>query len=255
MSTLGLLTCEMLELEFACLLADDPDVERIVVVENSRSRRFIHALERSGRRVAARIPHPAAFRPEPLAGLEVLVNVLEASLHRCRNVLRQALRQAANELAPHVHALALGYGLCGNALENPKETLDVGVPLFIPMDGDRPVDDCIGLLLGGREPYLAQQRKVPGTYFMTPEWAVHWKDILGPDCLRFDDATLKRVFHGYERALLIETPAMPLDTMRRRVEAFRTRLDLRVEACAGSLDILRASWKAAKACSIGQSNG
>lgn len=246
MGTLGLITCEMLELEFAWLLAGDPDVQRIAIVENARSRRFVEALERHGRSGVESIPHPAAFRPEPMAGLEVVVRVLEAALHRCRSVLRKALRETTLELSPHVDALMLGYGLCGNALENPRESLDVGVPIFIPMDGAQPVDDCVGMLLGDRERYLAQQLQVPGTFFMTPEWTVHWKVFFGQDCVVPDDTLMKRIFQGYERVLLIETPVMSLETMRRNIEAFRSRLGLRVETCVGTLNLLRAAWEAAK---------
>ena len=50
----------------------------------------------------------------------------------------------------HVDAIVLGYGLCGNALQKPEELLvDAGVPIFIPMDQDHPVDDCVGLIIGG----------------------------------------------------------------------------------------------------------
>ena len=36
--------------------------------------------------------------------------------------------------------------------KKPDELLaDAGVPGFIPMDQDHPVDDCVGLIIGGRE--------------------------------------------------------------------------------------------------------
>ena len=69
------------------------------------------------------------------------------------------------EFGPHVDALVLGYGLCGNALEKPEKLLsEAGVPVFIPMDEDHPVDDCIGLLIGGRECYYKEQCKVAGPF-------------------------------------------------------------------------------------------
>ena len=45
MSILGILACEILELEFAYLLNSDRDIDRITVLENSRSARMFGALE------------------------------------------------------------------------------------------------------------------------------------------------------------------------------------------------------------------
>ena len=45
MGVLGVLTCEILELEFAELLATDRDVGRISVLEDERSAHLIEALE------------------------------------------------------------------------------------------------------------------------------------------------------------------------------------------------------------------
>jgi hypothetical protein len=41
MSVLGILTCEILELEFAHLVRSDQDVQRITVLEDERSARFL----------------------------------------------------------------------------------------------------------------------------------------------------------------------------------------------------------------------
>lgn len=246
MATLGVITCEMLELEFAYLLANDPDVSRLTVVEDAKSRRLVETLSKRGRDDVRRIPHISAFRPEPLEPLETVVRVLEMALHRTRDVLRHALRDAAREMAPRVDALVLGYGLCGNALENPKEALDVNVPIFIPMDEDRPVDDCVGLLLGGRKNYLEELVRIPGTFFMTPGWSRHWKQIFGVNRPCPGLETIKRVFSGYERSLLVLTPVLAEEEIRREAEAFSAMLDLRVETRQGTIDLLREAWSNAK---------
>ena len=154
MAILGVLTCEILELEFARLLATDREVNRITVLEDKRSAQIITALETIKKDNLKRITSLKAFTPAAESSLEVLVAVLELALHNRKHTLQQGLIEAATAMGPHVDALLLGYGLCGNALEKPEELLcDAGVPVFIPMDADHPVDDCIGLMIGGRERY------------------------------------------------------------------------------------------------------
>jgi hypothetical protein len=246
MGVIGIITCEILELEFVYILATDPEVFRVTVLEDARSARLIEALESRGLRNLRRIPHITSFDPEPSGHLEVVVRVLELALHRTKKILRRALIDAARELAPHAAALFLGYGLCGNALENPKELLDVKVPVFIPLDDGHPVDDCIGLLLGGRDCYYAEQLKVPGTFFMTPGWTCHWRRIWGSS-RGAADKTLKRMFARYERSLLVKTPIMSEDDMQRNVEEFNQLLGLRVETRQGTIDMLSEAWQSAKA--------
>jgi hypothetical protein len=246
MAVLGILTCEILELEFAHLLATDPDVAGVTVLEDARSAHLIELLESRGLRNLQRIPHIRSYHPEPTEQLEVVIRVMELGLHRNRKVMQQALMAAARELGRHLDALLLGYGLCGNALGNPEELLDLDIPVFIPMDKGHPVDDCVGLLIGGRECYYAEQCKTPGTFFMTPGWACHWRKIFEGSHGAADDA-LKRLFAHYERSLLIVTPVMREDEMKRRAEEFNQLLGLRVETRQGTLDLLTETWNSAKA--------
>ena len=178
MAVIGVLTCEILELEFANLLGTDTDVCRISVLDDERSVRLTAALEFMGTPNIHRISDIKAFSSTLENHTEVLIRVLELGLHNRKQTLQEGLINAALEFGPYVDALLLGYGLCGNALEKPGELLsEAGVPVFIPMDEDHPVDDCIGLLIGGRECYYKEQCKVAGTFFMIPGWTYHWKRI------------------------------------------------------------------------------
>jgi hypothetical protein len=246
MAVLGILTCEILELEFARLLTEDVDVGRISVLEDRYSRGLIEHLEARPHPPITRLPHVHAFRREPEVSLEVLVRVLELGLHRQRDVLRHALTQAAQELAPHVDALLLGYGLCGSALDDPRRVLDVSVPVFLPMDHGHPVDDCVALCLGGRENYSAEQHSVPGTFFLTPGWCRHWQRMLDPRSGEMAQPALKRVLSGYERALIVQTPAMSDDEMWNHGLEFSRKTGLRLETHPGTLKLLCAAWADAK---------
>lgn len=246
MAVIGIMTCEVLELEFATILGSDAEIGRVSVLENRQSSQLIELLEAQPIHNLQRLPHVHAFQPEPNEALEVLILVLELGLHRNRKVLRDALTKAAHELRPHVNALLLGYGLCGNALEDPRAVLDVDVPVFLPMDHDHPVDDCVALCLGGRDCYYAEQRKIPGTFFLTPGWSKHWQRMLDPRSGEMAQPGLKRLLSGYERALLVQTSALTDVEMLRRGEEFSRKTGLRLEVRQGTMALLTAAWTAAK---------
>jgi hypothetical protein len=248
MGILGILTCEILELEFAELLAADKDVNRITVLEDERSARLIAALESIKKDNVNRITHLKDFTPAAENPLEVLVGVLELALHNRKHTLQQGLIEAALAFGPRVDALMLGYGLCGNAFEKPKELLsDAGVPVFIPMDEDHPVDDCIGLLIGGRKRYYEEQCRVAGTFFMIPGWTYHWKRMFEQEFGNLSPEMAKRLFKHYERSLLFQTPIMCLEEMRRNTEAFNEMFGFRTEVCEGTIRMLIKTWDSVKA--------
>lgn len=249
MPVLGVLLCESLELEFAWLLARAHGISGITVLEDERSQRFIRALETDGRHDVARVPHIASFRPVSPDDTEVLVRVLELSLHGRKEILRHALEAAAAEFAVRVDALLLGYGSCGGALDDPAGTLDVAVPVFLPEDHGKPADDCVSICLGGRHRYYAEQRKVPGTFFMTPEWTCHWRKMFRKDCFgNAGAALLRRIFAPYERSLLVVTPVVTEDVMERNAEEFNRLFGLRTEVCKGTLSMLSIALRSALRC-------
>jgi hypothetical protein len=247
MATLGILTCEILELEFAYLLNSDKDIDRITVLENSRSVRMLDELESGKTQNLHRITDIESFAPDPENRLEVLVQVLELGLHNRKNLLQEGLAETARELGSRMDALLLGYGLCGNALEKPDELFsDAGVPIFIPMDEDHPVDDCVGLIIGGRQNYYEEQCKVAGTFFMRPGWTTHWKRMLEQECGNLSVDMARRLFKDYERSLLISTSIMSLENMKQNSKAFNKLFGLRTEVCKGTLSILQNTWSTAK---------
>jgi hypothetical protein len=194
-----------------------------------------------------RISGLESFSPDPENRLEVLVQVLELGLHNRKNLLQQGLVDAARQMGTRVDTLLLGYGLCGNALEKPDELLaDAGVPVFIPMDEDHPVDDCIGLLIGGRDRYYGEQCQVAGTFFMIPGWTTHWKRMFEQECGNLSVDMARRLFKDYERSLLISTPIMSLEEMKQNSTAFNALFGLRSDVCKGTLSILQKTWDTAK---------
>ena len=248
MTVLGVITCEILELEFAHLLANDTDITGVTVLEDRYAFGFIEALE-SNKVKPRRIPILRGFNANRPTHLEVLVRVMELALHNRKRNLQDGLVKAAKDMGRHVDAIVLGYGLCGNALQKPDELLaDAGVPVFIPMDQDHPVDDCVGLIIGGRECYYREQCKVAGTFFMIPGWTRHWKELFKKEYGGFDVEFTKRIFgmSNYERSLLIPNPVLSEQEMRQNIAEFNHLFGFRTELLAGTLDILHKTWDAAK---------
>lgn len=247
MAVLGVITCEILELEVAHLLATDPDIAGVTVIADTTSSGFIEALESMGRLEPRRIPILRGFSPTFGDGLEVLVRVLELALHRRKRLLQEGLVKAVTEMARYVDGIVLGYGLCGNALEKPEELLaDAGVPLFLPEDEGHPVDDCVGLIIGGRNCYYAEQCKEAGTFFMIPGWTKHWQRLFAEEYGKLDPKMAKRIFSGYKRSLLIPTPVLSEDQMRQNIADFNRLFDFRTEVREGTLEILQRTWDHAK---------
>jgi Protein of unknown function (DUF1638) len=244
-AVLGIITCEILELEFAHLLANDPEIATITVLETP----FSHELSKAVEQMRGCTPKSIAYVDEYVRSsqdkLEVIVQVMEAGLHSVIKDLRDGVVRAASEMGPHVDAILLGYGLCGNALKNHEELLsDGGLPIFIPMDEDHAVDDCIGLIIGGRENYYEEQCKVAGTMFINSGFARHWKDIMhkGLGTGKFDLAISKRLMANYERSLLMPTPVLSEQDLASGIEEFNEIYGLRTEVRAGTLDMLQKTW-------------
>jgi hypothetical protein len=248
MPALGILTCEILELEFAHLLRSDPEIQKITVVEDEYAIELIRLLEKDGLRLQ-RIDRSGNFVRSKNEGLEVLIRVLELGLHNRKRLLQEGLAAAGKEMGPRVDALLLGYGLCGNALADPVALLaESGVPVFIPMDEDHPVDDCVGLVIGGREAYYEEQCRVAGTFFMIPGWTRHWQHMFRKEHGGWSEELARRLFagSGYERSLLVPNGLLSTDEMRENIEEFNRMFCFRTEVRQGSLELLRRSWAAAK---------
>jgi hypothetical protein len=249
MALLGIITCEILELEFAYLLSNDSEVSVINILENRFSRELGDVITEKSKIIPKSLVTITDYTPTSLKGLEVIVRVMQVGLHSVIQDLRDKVTQASIEMAPYVDAILLGYGLCGNALKDHKELLPGSdVPILLPMDGDHPVDDCIGLIIGGRENYYEEQCNVAGTMFINAGFSRHWRDILhkGPEAKKFGPAIMKRLMANYERCLLMPTPVASEQELAIGIEEFNKTYGLRTEIRVGILDLLEKAWNSAK---------
>ncbi len=248
MPTIGIITCQILELEFSHLLVKDPDVTSITVLRDHYSEGIIEALGQNNGSEPETILYLGEYSPELSDGLEVLVRVMELGLHSVIKKLRDTVVKAVFEMAHYVDIIFLGYGLCGNALDQPDELFaNAGLPVFLPKETFNHVDDCVGLIIGGRENYYEEQCKQAGTFFMNSGFTRHWKDLIHKNiCGDKDLAMSKRLMANYQRSLLLPTPVMGEDEMMANVREFNDIYGLRSEVRHGSLEILEKNWEQAK---------
>jgi hypothetical protein len=249
MPVLGIITCQILEREFAHLMTNDSEVLVITILENEYSQGLSETIMRQTRIKPNLIASLAEYTPTSSGGLEVIVRVMKVGLHSVIKDLRDGVVQAATEMAPYVEAIMLGYGLCGNALKDHDELLsDSPVPILLPMDGDHPVDDCVGLIIGGRENYYEEQCKVAGTMFINSGFVRHWKTLFykGQTAKKYGVEITKRLMANYERTLLMPTPVASEQELASGVEEFNKIYGLRTEVRPGTLDLLEEAWISAK---------
>lgn len=254
MPVIGIVTCQILELEIAHMLSQDKVIDRIAVLHGDYSGGLIESVKSRGDprlRVIGWIPEFETSSPEHV---DVLVKVAKLGLHTVIKELKLGVTAAVKEIEPYVDAVMLGYGLCGNAMANPEELFNsVDVPVFMVMDEDHIVDDCIGMLIGGRENYHEEQCKTAGTMFMTSGFVRHWKDLLHKSLGGMYDVEMsKRMLKDYKRSLLMPTGVMSLEAMEEQIQEFNELYGLRTEIREGTLELLHRTFERVKSFVIEQ---
>ncbi len=248
MPTLGVLACEILELEIAYLLKNDKTISNIFVLNNDAGKGFIKALEKNNSYHFTLVEYFDKFYPSQKGTLNILVHILELGLHSSKSKLQQALVTESHKIGQPADALFLGYGLCGNALDDPATLLShIDIPFFLPQDKDHTVDDCVGLFIGGRDSYYEEQLNEAGTFFMTPGWTNHWKAIFEKEFGKNMSIKMaKRIFKHYKRTLLVTNSVMKEHQMETNIHEFNSLFQCYSDISQGSMDMLNDTWQAAK---------
>jgi hypothetical protein len=86
---------------------------------------------------------------------------LDYGLHSIPKELTKAV-QAQIDAIQEPSLIVLGYGLCGNGLNNIQAGKHT---LVIPK-----ADDCVAMFMGSRDRYMDQFTQNPGTYYLTKGW-------------------------------------------------------------------------------------
>jgi hypothetical protein len=160
----------------------------------------------------------------------------EYGYHRTPKKLAPILQAQIDALAePSI--VVLGYGLCGNGivgLDSRQHTL------IVPH-----TDDCIAMLLGSRQRYLAEFNASPGTYYLTRGWLesgsnplAAYEKLVPKYGVETADWLIDQEYRHYRRLVYIALDETDLATNReqvnRIVEFCATRWGMQFEARIGT---------------------
>jgi hypothetical protein len=170
---------------------------------------------------------------------------MDYGLHALPQRMAPQLQAAVDALTPPGVVL-LGYGLCGNGLVGLRAG---GHTMVIPR-----VDDCIALLIGSYEAYLADFGSHPGTYYLSKGWLESGYHPVGQYrewSARYGEAQARcivlRMYENYQRVALIAFTPDELRVCRPRAEEVARFLGVDYDEIAGSPALLRR-WIERSAC-------
>jgi len=173
----------------------------------------------------------------PLMPAEMEYEVLDFGLHLVPASLKVRLQEAIDAAAEHAETIILGYGLCSMAVVGlHSRTATVIIPR---------VDDCIACFLGSRAAYTAQNKKEPGTYYLTKGW-IEVSDTLLDEYKRSAEKygperaerIMRIMLQHYKRLVYIDTGTDDQEYYRRYAQRVAERFDLRFEEVKGSNDLI-----------------
>jgi hypothetical protein len=164
---------------------------------------------------------------------------LPQGLHRTPGKMPAAIQEVLDGVGPGVESILLGYGLCSNGVVGLASRT---ASLIMPR-----VHDCIALLLGSRERYEAEMAACPGTYYITPGWALYgttslssYKNEYLPKYGEEDARYIAReLLKNYTRVALIDHGAGDMRAARAHAREFGEVFNLTYAEIPGSLDYVR----------------
>lgn len=169
----------------------------------------------------------------PLMPPEQAYEVLDFGLHLRPKSLKEALQEAIDAAASEYDIIILGYGLCSMAVVGLKAN---NCTIVIPR-----VDDCIACFLGSQDAYMEQQRKEPGTYYLTKGW-IEVSDTLLDEYKRMvekygektADRLMRIMLKNYKRLVYIDTGVTDQERYRSYARDVAGQFNLRFEEMTGS---------------------
>lgn len=173
----------------------------------------------------------------PLMPSDLAYEVLDFGLHLVPGSLKIRLQEAIDAACPEYDTLILGYGLCSMAVVGLQSR---NCTIVIPR-----VDDCIACFLGSSEAYTAQNKKEPGTYYLTKGW-IEVSDTLLDEYNRavekYGEARAERIMRvmlqNYKRLVYIDTGTENQEHYREYARSVAARFNLRFEEVVGSNDLI-----------------
>ena len=173
--------------------------------------------------------------------LNAQTQFLDAGLHATPKKLNLRVQEQINALT-EPSTIVLGYGLCGNGLNN----IHAGEhTLIIPK-----MDDCIAMFMGSRQVFLDEFMKEPGTYYLTKGWLQadthplsEYKRALEKYGEETADYIMDTQYKHYNRLRFVAHTQVDLDANRAKaleIAEFCKRWDMAYEEYLGTTDFVDA---------------
>ncbi|MCQ2079579.1 MAG: DUF1638 domain-containing protein [archaeon] len=180
---LGIIICPMFEDELLYSLGRDPEIQRIVVLDNEHVRDIRSKMDKRGMRYDL---VPEADFDEGRVEFDrsvfnVVIKANSLALHAEPADLKAFVEGQIRDIQPHIDALGLYYGLCGNfgwdVTEWCRQMGYKPAAVFRSASG-RVCDDCIAVAVGGSERYLELERTYTGMFYVIPSFANNWQTFV-----------------------------------------------------------------------------
>jgi hypothetical protein len=164
---------------------------------------------------------------------------LEYGLHSLPKHLKQVVQEEIDRIeSPSL--VVLGYGLCGNGLDEIRAGKHT---LVIPK-----ADDCVAIFMGSRQRYMTQFKQNPGTYYLTKGWfevgsdpLSEYEKLVEKYGAETADWLMEQQYQHYKCLLFIAHRQEDLDAYRPRaleVAAYCDRFGMVYQEYLGSEDFL-----------------
>lgn len=251
MTVLGIVGCGIFEDEIVHVLANDPDIDRVYLIESEENRGILHKLQAEG--------FDPVFLPfykikkdlKRNEEFSVIVQLQGMGLHIDPARLKSETYTNVNLLSRLADGILLFYGLCGQVFSRlQRDFAYTGCPLKLLQDRStgesiRPLEDCIAVALGGNSRYREILKSHSNTFFLTPMWAVNWRtafrvgDEMFPG-FEFTPEHLREL--GYRRVARINTQLSYEHDFEKKVEEFARNFGFEVIELEGSTEIAQKSY-------------
>jgi len=215
--TLCMIGCPVLEDEMIYSLNSDKDDRIVYLVDSPPAHSIKRKLELNG------IPFTSVdewdfdkgYYDIDVERFNIVIIMNKLGLHSRPDVLRSTIEEQIKWYQDRFDAIALYYGMCGNAGWDVSEwaSKKLRIPVFVFRDRNGEVcDDCIGVAVGGHSEYYAFVKRYTGMLYVTPAIAENWDDfakevnfLKGFEVL--DIHSIKEVFRlfGYKNMVKIDT--------------------------------------------------
>jgi hypothetical protein len=163
------------------------------------------------------------------------ITFFDYALHQVPKNLKKTIQEAIDRIE-QPSLIVLGYGLCGNGLNEIQAGKHT---LLIPR-----TDDCIAIILGSYQAYRREFDKVPATYYLSKGWLEggstplqEYEELVEKYGEEKADWLMDYQYKNYKRLALIVQNARDLETYRpaaQEVARYCERWGIRYEELVGS---------------------